>query len=138
MKTYQPKKKEVKREWHLIDAKDKVLGRLATDIVKFLMGKNKASYSQHMDMGDFVVVKNADKVRVTGKKEAQKVYYRHSGYPSGLKEVSFSKLRKEHPQRIIELAVYRMLPGNRLRADRMERLKVVVGDKNPYEKEMKG
>jgi large subunit ribosomal protein L13 len=129
MKTYQPKKEDVKRGRHLIDADGQVLGRMSTEIVKLLMGKNKPSYSRHMDVGDFVTVKNAGKVKLTGKKESQKVYYRHSGYPGGLKEISLSKLKKERPQRIIELAVKRMLPKNRLRDIRMARLKVVVGDK---------
>lgn len=137
MKTYQPTQKEIKREWHLVNAKDGVLGRLATKIAIFLTGKHKPSYSSHMDSGDFVVVINAEKVRLTGKKEVQKVYRSHSGYPGGLKEVSFAKMSKEHPERIIDHAVRGMLPDNRLKAKRMNRLKIVVGEKNPYEDKVK-
>lgn len=132
IKTYQPKAKDVRRAWHVIDAADKVLGRMATDVAMKLMGKHKADYSAHMDSGDFVVILNAEKVAVTGNKEAQKVYYSHSGFPGGFKEVSYSKLKKDNPARIIELAVRRMLPVNRLRDDRMTRLRIVVGDKNPF------
>lgn len=132
MRTYQPKAKDVKREWHLVDAKGKILGRMASDIVKYLMGKHKVIYAPHMDMGDYVVVINANEVAVSGKKEKQKVYYRHSGYPGGFKEIKYSKLKKEQPEKIIELAVRRMLPKNRLRDKRMVRLKVFAGEKNPY------
>ncbi len=132
MRTYQPKANEVKRDWHLIDAKGQILGRMASGIVKFLMGKHKVTYAPHMDAGDYVVVINADKVEVSGKKEKQKVYYRHSGYPGGFKEVAYSKLKREQPAKIIQLAIKRMLPSNRLRDKRMARLKVVVGEKNPY------
>lgn len=136
MKTYQPKEKEVIREWHLLDAKGEVLGRLCTKIATFLTGKHKATYSTHMDMGDFVVVINAEKVEVTGKKGNQKVYRTHSGYPGGFKEKSYKQVMDVHPERIIEHAVIGMLPNNRLRDPRMLRLKVVVGDKNPYEKQL--
>lgn len=137
MKTYQPKQKEVKREWHLINAKSQVLGRMASDIVKYLTGKHKVSYVPHLDMGDYVVVLNAEKVKVTGRKEKQKIYYRHSGYPGGFKEIAYRKLKKEQPEKIIQLAVKRMLPGNRLRDKRMVRLKVVAGEKNPYKDKFK-
>lgn len=133
MRTYQPKAKEIKRGWHLVDAKGQVLGRIATQIAIFLSGKHKASYSTQTDMGDFVVVVNAEKVRLTGKKTEQKEYISHSGYPGGLKRVSFSKMHTEHPERIIEHAVSGMLPDNKLKAARMTRLNVVVGDRNPYE-----
>ena len=133
MKTYQPTSKEVKRDWHLIDAKGEILGRFSSHIASLLMGKRKSVYSTHMDMGDFVVVVNAEKVKVTGKKALQKVYRGHSGYPGGFKEVSYEKMLHEHPQRIIEHAVFGMLPDNKLRKNRMTRLKVIVGDKNPYE-----
>jgi len=132
MKTYQPTQKEVKRERHLINAKGQILGRLATQIARLLMGKHKSNYSPHMDSGDFVVVVNCEKVELTGKKKMQKLYPSHSGYPGGFKEVSFAKMLKEHPERIITHAVSGMLPGNRLKRDRMKRLKVVVGDKNPW------
>lgn len=137
MKTYQPKLKEVKRVWHLIDAKDEILGRLATRVAVLLTGKGKPSYSTQMDVGDFVVILNAEKIEVTGKKSTQKVYRSHSGYPGGLKEVSFSKMLETHPERILEKAISGMLPDNRLKKGRMARLKVLVGDKNPYEDKFK-
>lgn len=137
MKTYQPKKSEVKRVWHLIDAKGEVLGRLATKIAQLLTGKGKADYSAHMDSGDFVVVINAEKIEVTGKKAKQKSYKGHSGYPGGYKEVSYEKMMKEHPERIIEHAVKGMVPHNRLSAPRMKRLMVVAGEVNPFEKKFK-
>src|SRR3990167_5146448 len=112
MKTYQPKAKEVVREWHLLDAKGEVLGRLCTKIATYLTGKHKATYSTHMDMGDFVVVLNAEKVEVTGKKDQQKVYQSHSGYPGGFKERSYQQIMDIHPERIIEHAVSGMLPNN--------------------------
>jgi|SRR5581483_4684813 len=124
MKTYQPKEKEVKRNWHLIDAKGKVLGRLSTQIATILMGKNKKDYSPHMDNGDYVAVINAMDIRVTGKKEDQKKYYSHSGYPGGFKIVSYKHLKENHPERILWLAVKRMLPENRLRDKRMARLHI--------------
>lgn len=133
MKTYQPKGGEVIRSWHLINADDAVLGRLATQIAVLLTGKNKVTYSAHMDSGDFVVVINAEKVKVTGKKEEQKLYRSHSGYPGGFKEVSYEKMLKEHPERIITHAVLGMIPDNRLKKERMARLKVLVGENNPYQ-----
>jgi large subunit ribosomal protein L13 len=136
MKTYSPKAKEVIREWHLIDAKGEILGRLATKAATYLTGKHKAIYSTHMDMGDFVVVINAEKIETTGKKDQQKLYITHSGYPGGLKKRSYEQVMDVHPERIIEHAVIGMLPNNRLRDPRMLRLKVVVGDKNPYEKQL--
>lgn len=132
MKTYQPTQKDIKREKHVIDAEKKILGRLASEVVKLLMGKGKPAYSPHMDSGDFVAVVNAEKIELTGKKKEQKLYRSHSGYPGGFKEVSFAKMSKEKPARIIEHAISGMLPDNRLKKDRMARLKVVVGDKNPW------
>ena len=133
MKTYQPTNKEIKRQWHLVDADGQVLGRMASQIARLLMGKHKASYSAHMDSGDFVVVLNAEKVKLTGKKPQQKVYRSHSGYPGGFKEISFERMLKEHPERIVEHAVSGMLPTNRIKKARMARFNVIVGDKNPYE-----
>jgi large subunit ribosomal protein L13 len=132
MKTFQPKVKEIKREWHLIDAKGKILGRLASEVAIFLMGKHKPTYSAHLDSGDYVVVINSEKIELTGKKSLQKLYRSHSGYPGGFKEISFERMLKEHPERIIENAVKGMLPDNRLKQDRMLRLKVVIGEKNPF------
>jgi large subunit ribosomal protein L13 len=137
MKTFSPTPKDVKRQWHLIDAKDEILGRLSTKIAGLLMGKGKATFSTHMDMGDYVVVINAEKIMVTGRKASQKVYITHSGYPGGFKSKKYSMMMEQHPERIIEHAVAGMLPINRLRDPRMLRLKVVAGDKNPYEKEFK-
>jgi len=113
VKTYSVKKSDIKRQWHVIDASDKVLGRLATQVASLLMGKHKPMFSRHLDTGDFVVVINADKVRLTGNKARQKVYYRHSGYPGGLKSVSFEEMMQTHPTRVIEHAVKGMLPHNR-------------------------
>src|SRR3989344_5241667 len=137
MKTYQPSHKTVVREWHFIDARDAVLGRMASKVATLLMGKHKVDYAPQMDMGDYVVVINAQAVKVTGKKEEQKVYYRHSGYPGGFKEIKLAKLRKEQPAKIIELAVKRMLPTNKLKDKRMARLKVFADDKHSYEDKFK-
>jgi len=131
-KTYQPKHKDINRNWHLIDAEKKVLGRLSSQITKLLMGKHKVDYAPHMDMGDYIVVINAKKIVVTGKKEDNKVYYRHSGYPGGFKEIKYSKLKKEQPEKIIKLAVKRMLPSNRLRDNRMSRFKVFSEENHTY------
>lgn len=138
MKTYQPKAKEVKREWHLIDAKDRVLGRMATEIARLLMGKQKPGYSAHMDVGDNVVVINAKDIELTGKKRQQKVYRGHSGYPGGFREISFEKMISENPERVVELAVSGMLPDNRLKRKRMRRLRVFAKEKNPYSKYFQG
>lgn len=132
MKTYSPKASEIKREWHVVDASDKILGRLATEIAGLLTGKHKPIFCRHLDTGDYVVVINADKVRVTGNKARQKFYYRHSGYPGGLKSVSLEEMMRTHPTRVIEHAVKGMLPQNRLRASVMKKLKVYVGDAHPH------
>jgi large subunit ribosomal protein L13 len=124
MKTYSPKLKEITRQTHEIDAAGQVLGRLSTKIVGLLMGKGKVDYAPHMDMGDSVIVINAKLIKLTGKKATDKVYYSHSGYPGGFKETKITKLFAEHPERIIETAVRRMLPNNRLKDVRMSRLTV--------------
>lgn len=129
--------KNIKREWHLIDADGKILGRLASDIAKILMGKNKPSYVPYLDSGDFVVVVNAAKVKVTGKKSAQKIYTRHSGYPRGLKQETFDKLIFRRPNFIIEHAVSGMLPKNRLGQTMIKKLKVFADENHPYEKQLK-
>lgn len=138
MKTYQPKHKDIERKWHLIDAKGQILGRMATKITHLLMGKHKIKYSRHMDMGDCVVVINAKKIELTGRKKKQKVYRGHSGYPGGFKEIKFAKMIDEHPERVIELAVRRMLADNRLRDKRMRRLKVFAGTEHKYSDKFKG
>lgn len=133
MKTYQPTPKDIKRTWHLLDAKGEILGRISTKAATLLMGKQKASYSRHMDSGDFVVILNAEKIEVTGKKSQQKLYQSHSGYPGGFKEVKYEKMLEIHPERILEHAISGMLPDNKLKAARMKRLNVVVGSKNQFE-----
>ena len=137
MKTYQPKEKEVKREWHPIDVGGKVLGRSSTQIATLLMGKHKPTYSGHMDMGDYVVVINAKDVQLTGRKKSQKVYYSHSGYPGGFKEVKFAQMIDEQPEKVIKLAVKRMLPKNRLQSNRMRRFKVFAGANHSYKEKFK-
>ena len=132
MKTYSIKASEIKREWHVIDAADQVLGRLATRVARLLMGKHKPIFTRHLDTGDYVVIINADKVRVTGNKAKQKVYYRHSGYPGGLKELTYDKLMETDPTRVIEHAVKGMLPHTRLGASMMKKLRVYVGDTHPH------
>ena len=132
MKTYSVKAADIKRDWHMIDASDKVLGRLATQIAGLIMGKHKPIFSRHLDVGDFVVVINAERVRVTGNKAKQKLYYRHSGYPGGLKSINFERLMQTHPTRAIEYAVRGMVPHTRLGAQMMKRLKVYAGEAHPY------
>jgi len=127
MKTYSVKQSDIKRETHVIDAADKILGRVATEIAKLLMGKHKVMFSRNSDLGDNVTVINAAKVQVTGKKPEQKLYYWHSNYPGGFKNISYAKLMEEHPDRIILFAVDGMLPHNHLHDKMMKRLKVFAG-----------
>jgi large subunit ribosomal protein L13 len=138
VKTHQPKVKEIKRAWHLIDAKGQILGRMATQVATFLIGKHKADYSAHLDCGDYVVVVNASKVELTGKKPIQKKYYSHSGYPGGFKEVSFEKLFSQRPEKVIEHAVSGMLPDNRLKKNRMKRLNVFAKNEHSYKDKFPG
>jgi len=133
MKTYSPKAKDIEREWWVIDAKDKTLGRIATQIAKLIRGKHKPIYAPHIDTGDYVVVINAAKVKVTGKKAEQKVYYRHSGYPGGLKSQRFEELFDKDPVRVMELAVRGMLPHNRLGRAMFKKLKVYPGNEHPHQ-----
>ena len=132
MKTYSVKAGEIKREWHVIDAKGKILGKVATDAARLLMGKHKAIYSRHLDTGDYVVVINATRVKVSGNKAEQKLYYRHSGYPGGFRSVSFGEMMKKKPERVIEHAVKGMLPGNRLGDSMIKKLRVYTGDSHPH------
>lgn len=127
MKTYSAKPQTVERDWFLIDASDKVLGRLATEVARRLRGKHKPEYTPHVDTGDYIVIINADKVRVTGNKETDKMYYRHSGFPGGIKEMSLDKMRAQHPERIIEKAVKGMLPKGPLGRDMYRKLRVYAG-----------
>ena len=133
MKTYIPKKEEITRKWYLVDAKDKILGRLATKIARILSGKNKPIYTPHIDTGDFVVVINAKEVRVTGKKEENKIYYHHSRYPGGLKEEPLKKLRQRKPEEIIKRAVKGMLPKNKLGRKMLKRLKIYPDSNHPHQ-----
>ncbi|MDP3998789.1 MAG: 50S ribosomal protein L13 [bacterium] len=128
---------EVKRAWHLFNAKDQVLGRLASPIAQLLMGKGKPYFVRHLDCGDYVVVVNARDIKVTGKKEEKKMYYRHSGYPGGFRQDPLKKWRSEKPESILIHAVRGMLPQNKLRDRMLRRLKVIAGDKNPYEDKLK-
>jgi len=133
MRTYSPKISEIKKEWHLIDADGEVLGRLAVKIAQLLMGKNKSYFVPYLDCGDYVVVVNAEKIKLTGDKKRKKVYYRHSGYPGGFKEITFQQQFAKDPTKIIYQAVSGMLPKNKLRDKRLARLKIFVGKKHKYE-----
>lgn len=137
MKTYSVKKKDIKRQWHLVDLKGKILGRVATQIAILLQGKNKVYYTPHLDCGDYVVAINTEKVKTTGKKTKEKIYYRHSGYPGGLKAVTFEQQMAKDPRKIIQWAVKNMLPKNKLRDKRMKRLKVFVASEHKYKDKFK-
>ncbi|MFQ6015116.1 MAG: 50S ribosomal protein L13 [Anaerolineae bacterium] len=132
MKTYVVKPDNIKREWFVVDAQDRTLGRLASEIAKVLRGKHKPIYSPHLDTGDYVIVINADKVRVTGNKLDQKVYYRHSGYPGGLRSITLREQLRRHPTRVIKAAVWGMLPHNRLGRRIIKKLKVYASDSHPH------
>ena len=132
MKTFVAKPETVKRDWYVVDAEGKTLGRLASQIASRLRGKHKAEYTPHVDTGDYIVVVNAEKVRVTGNKGKGKMYYRHTGYPGGLKEASFDKMIERHPERVIELAVKGMLPKNPLGRAMYRKLKVYAGTEHPH------
>jgi large subunit ribosomal protein L13 len=132
MKTYSPKPTELTHEWYLIDAEGKTLGRLATEVATLLLGKNKPQFSAHLDCGDNVVIINAAAIKVTGNKLEDKKYYRHSGYPGGIKETSLAELMARNPTQAIEHAVSGMLPKNRLQDDRMKRLKVYPTAEHPH------
>jgi large subunit ribosomal protein L13 len=132
MKTFSAKPAEVKRDWYVVDAKDKVLGRLATELARRLRGKHKPEYTPHVDTGDYIVVINADKVRVTGNKVNDKVYYRHTGYPGGIKSVSFGKLQQHAPERAIQIAVKGMLPKNPLGRAMFRKLKIYAGAEHQH------
>lgn len=132
MKTFMLRKEDVQRDWYLVDATGKTLGRLASEIAKILMGKHKPTYTPHVDGGDFVVVINAEKIHATGKKLNQKIYYKHTGYPGGLKETTLKEMLQKKPEEVIRLAVRGMLPKNKLRDRRMKRLKVYAGPEHPH------
>jgi large subunit ribosomal protein L13 len=132
MKTKSYKNTDLEKKWLLLDASDKTLGRLSAKISSILMGKNKAQYTPHNDLGDYIVVINAEKVKVTGNKDIQKKYYRHSGYPGGLKSSSFSEIIEKNPEEIILKAVKGMLPKNKLSNSMISKLKVYKGENHPH------
>jgi len=133
MKTVVAKIEDVKRDWYLVDAQDLVLGRLATQVASILRGKNKAIFTPSVDTGDFVIVVNAEKIALTGRKLADKVYYSHSGFPGGLKEITAGKLLEKRPEEIIKKAVKGMLPKNKLSRHMLKKLKVYAGGSHPHE-----
>ena len=132
MKTFSAKAHEVTREWYVIDATDKVLGRVASEVAHRLRGKHKPEFTPHVDTGDFIIVINAGKLRVTGNKATDKKYYRHSGYPGGLKSQSYAELLETNPVRAVEKAVKGMLPKNSLAAQQLSKLKVYKGAEHPH------
>jgi len=132
MKTFSAKPASVKRDWYVVDAEGKTLGRMATEIASRLRGKHKAEYTPHVDTGDYIVVVNAEKVKVTGKKTTDKIYYRHTGYPGGIREINFEKLQAIKPEMIIEKAVKGMLPRNPLGRAMFRKLKVYAGNEHNH------
>jgi len=132
MKTYSAKAETVRRDWYVIDATEKTLGRLSTEIARRLRGKHKPEYTPHVDTGDYIVVINAEKVKVTGNKTTDKMYHHHTGYPGGLKSISFDKLIDKAPERVIETAVKGMLPKNPLGREMYRKLKVFAGNEHPH------
>ena len=132
MKSYMARPLEVERKWYVVDAEGKHLGRLATQIVRVLRGKNKPQYTPHVDVGDFVVVVNADRVAVTGRKAEQRVYRRHSGYPGGMKETSYEQMLARKPTEILRKAVYGMMPKTRLARKQFKKLKIYAGPEHPH------
>ena len=132
MKSYMARPLEVERKWYVVDAEGKHLGRLATEIVRVLRGKNKPQYTPHVDVGDFVVVVNADRVAVTGRKAEQRVYRRHSGYPGGMKETSYEQMLGRKPTEVLRKAVYGMMPKTRLARKQFKKLKIYAGPEHPH------
>lgn len=132
MKTFSAKPHNVERGWYLVDAENQTLGRLATEVARRLRGKHKPEFTPHVDTGDFIVVINVEKLQVTGRKAKQKIYYRHTGYPGGLKETSFEKMQQQTPERVLHLAVKGMLPKNSLGRAMLTKLKVYAGTEHPH------
>lgn len=132
MKTISAKPHEVQHAWYVVDATDKILGRLATVVASRLRGKHKPEYTPHVDTGDYIIVLNAEKIRVTGNKSTDKQYHHHTGHPGGIKSVSFEKMRQTHPMRLIELAIKGMLPKNPLGRQMYRKLKIYVGSEHPH------
>lgn len=133
MKTYTVKQDDIEREWWVVDARDQVLGRLASKVARVLRGKHKPIYSDHLDVGDHVIVVNAGEVRVTGGKETYKTYFRHSGFMGGDKHITLERMRNEHPERLVELAVKGMMPKTNLGRKMRRKLKVYEGPEHPHE-----
>ena len=132
MRTFSPKAGDIQRQWHVIDASDVVLGRLASHVAMLLRGKHKPIFAPHIDTGDFVVVVNAEKVHVSGNKREDKRYYRHSGYPGGLRSRTFEELQSRRPEEVIRLAVKGMMPRNRLARKQLTKLKIYAGPEHPH------
>ncbi len=132
-RTFSPTPADIQREWWVVDAQGQTLGRLASRIATILRGKHKPSFSPHMDMGDFVIVINSEKIHVTGRRLDQKIYYRHSGYPGGLRKLTLRQMLDKQPERVLELAVRGMLPKNRLGRQMFKKLRVYTGDTHPHE-----
>jgi large subunit ribosomal protein L13 len=132
MGTYSAKKEDISRSWHVVDANGKTLGRIATVVASVLKGKNKPIFTSHVDTGDFVIVVNAEKIHLTGKKLDQKIYYSHSGYPGGLKSVTAGKLLKTKPEEVLKRAVEGMLPKTQLGKQMLSKLKIYAGEKHPH------
>ena len=132
-RTYSPKKDEVERRWYVVDAADKKLGRISTEVARLLIGKHKPEFARHIDTGDFVIVVNAEKAVLTGRKEEQKIYYRHSTHPGGLKSETAARLRRRRPAKLIERAVWGMLPKNKLGRRQIKKLKVYAGPEHPHQ-----
>jgi large subunit ribosomal protein L13 len=132
MRTYSPKAGEITRQWHVIDATDVVLGRLASQVAVLLRGKHKSTFAPHVDTGDFVIVVNADKIALSGSKRTQKMAYRHSGYPGGLRATSYAELLETNPRRAVEKAVKGMLPHNKIGRAQASKLKVYAGSEHPH------
>jgi large subunit ribosomal protein L13 len=132
MRTFLPNIDKIERKWWVVDAEGEILGRMATNISLILQGKRKRSYAKHIDVGDFVVVVNAEKVKLTGNKREGKIYYHHTGYPGGIKSRTAGQMLEKHPERVIQLAVKRMLPQNKLGSRMLKRLKVYAGTEHPH------
>ncbi len=132
MKTFSAKPADVQRDWYLVDASGKTLGRLASEVARRLRGKHKPEYTPHVDTGDYIVIVNADKIKVTGKKARDKKYYHHTGFPGGIRETDFQTLQGYKPERIVELAIKGMMPRNPLGRDMLRKLKVYAGSEHPH------
>jgi len=132
MRTYSPRPADISRTWFVVDAQDMVLGRLATQVAHVLRGKHKPTFAPHLDVGDHVVIVNAAGVKMTGKKDVQSLSYRHSGYPGGLKSISFGRLLEERPERLVEQAIRGMLPKNTVGRQQLSKLKVYAGPEHPH------